>query len=626
MKKLLFLLSCFLIVHSMYATDFYYYKDQRIPLNKITTHAYILTSINREETLIKKLEGIASVEKFVQDIYQQRLIKEHANADPRIANPANYFAEIKFTNANLSHEELEKQLLQLRTDPAIINTSYCYTNSDNDRVAVTNYIWVGLKDLKDISILKQEVNKINFTIVGQNPFMPEWVMLCPSPHATHTQVQAAIILHETDLFLAAEPELFGEAKKDCVNDPLFNTQWGLQNTGNNSGNVAGVAGMDTRVCNAWPITTGSNNVDIAIIDEGVENNHPDLSGNLQNTGYNAMTATSPNVVFGSHGTACAGIAAASGNNNLGVSGVAYNADWFAVSVNFNTFTWAQMSDGFNWARTNGAEILSNSWGWNNPSALFDAAVTNALNNGRGGLGCMVLFSAGNDNLTALIYPKNSNPDLVIVGAMSPCGQRKSPTSCDNENWWGSNHGTGLDVMAPGVIMATTDRQGSVGYNTAAGVAGNYTGGFNGTSSACPHAAGVAALILSVNECLTRTQVDQIMKRTSRKVGGYNYNTNTANGTWNNEMGHGLLDAGAAVQMAGTKYLQNLTNNATHTHKGLFVEAGFNVNPFQTTGNYVTGTSSNVIITAQESIDFQTGCDLQGTVNATIGAPGACNTW
>lgn len=622
MKKIIAILILIVSVSSIFAESKYYqYKDQRIPLSVNTQHVYILTSINSKQELESKLNGKAKVDDFRQDIYQQRLIKTYRTSSDRISNPNNYFALVKY-DTPLSNTELEKEIERLKSDPTILGVSNGYNNMDQDLVYVTNYVWVGLKSETDIMKLSQELLSLNYGIVGQNPFMPEWVMVAPLSSQSMDRVDAANSLFNTGLFNAAEPELLGKAKYDCTNDPLFANQWGLSNTGQNGGTV----GMDTRVCGAWELTTGSNNVDIAIMDEGVEANHPDLDDNIQNTGYNSMTGTSPSVTYGSHGTACAGIAAAEGNNSLGVSGVAYNADWFSVSVDFNSFTWAQMSDGFNWARTNGAEILSNSWGWNNPSALFDAAVTNALTLGRGGLGCVVLFSAGNDNLTALIYPKNSNASLVIVGAMSPCAERKSPTSCDGENWWGSNRGAGLDVMAPGVIISTTDRQGTAGYNTSAGTAGNYTGGFNGTSSACPHAAGVAALILSANPCLTQAQVEQIMKRTSRKVGAYTYGGVLADGSWNTEMGHGLLDAQAAVRMAVTTYLQNLTVSGTSTYKGWFVSAGFNVNPFLTNGNFVTNSSANVTIQALNEIDFRTGCDLRGTVDAQIVNPGSCTTW
>jgi hypothetical protein len=225
----------------------------------------------------------------------------------------------------------------------------------------------------------------------------------------------------------------------------------------------------------------------------------------------------------------------------------------------------ELADGINWAWQNGASVISNSWGHNSlASSLIDDAITDALALGRSGLGTIIVFASGNNN-GAVIYPGNSNPDIVTVGAMSPCGERKSTTSCDTENLWGSNFGATLDVVAPGVLISTTDQQGGSGYNPTqplhSWAGGSLVGGdfpddsytiwFNGTSSATPMVAGVAALILSVNPCLTHDQVEDIIEQTAQKVGGYGYamTMGRPNGTWHNEMGYGLVDAEAAVQSA-----------------------------------------------------------------------------
>jgi len=172
----------------------------------------------------------------------------------------------------------------------------------------------------------------------------------------------------------------------------------------------------------------------------------------------------------------------------------------------------------------------------------------------------VVFASGNylvgNSNTDVKYPGNTFSDILVVGAMSPCGERKNYISCDGATNWGSCFGNQLDVVAPGVKMPTTDIQGNNGY-----VSGDYFSSFNGTSSACPVVSGVAALILSVNPCLTGKQVRDIIEKTAQKVGNYSYTDNSErlNGTWNNEMGYGLVNAYAAVQMAQQIETENLVD-------------------------------------------------------------------
>ncbi|TPE17930.1 S8 family serine peptidase [Tannerella forsythia] len=184
---------------------------------------------------------------------------------------------------------------------------------------------------------------------------------------------------------------------------------------------------------------------VAVVDQGIELNHPDLVANIHPLNFDTETGSSPSIVRGNHGVACAGIIGASGNNAIGIRGVAPNARLMSIS---NSLEAAPMSrikrgEGINWAVQNGADIISNSWGSSVQYQIIDDAITNALVNGRNGRGCIVLFASGNDN-RAVNYPANSNPNILIVGAISPCGQRKSPTSCDGEGW-GSNYGSQLDV-------------------------------------------------------------------------------------------------------------------------------------------------------------------------------------
>ncbi len=124
-------------------------------------------------------------------------------------------------------------------------------------------------------------------------------------------------------------------------------------------------------------------------------------------------------------------------------------------------------------------------------------------------------------------PANINK-VIAVGAVGMFGIR----------WEKSNYGTGLDVVAPGTNIYTTDRQGSDGYNNASGINGDYYSNFGGTSAAAPHVAGIAALILSVNPDLHGYQ-----------VGDYINNTASNNRVWNSQTGYGLVNAGTAVLSA-----------------------------------------------------------------------------
>jgi subtilisin family serine protease len=402
-------------------------------------------------------------------------------------------------------------------------------------------------------------------------------------------LEAANLFFESNLFEKSEPELLYHNLLTS-NDQYFPNQWGLKNTGQ----YCNTSNIDISAENAWNTTTGSSNIRIAVFDQGIKMDHPDLVNNIYGTGYDAQTGTSPSVVRGYHGTACAGIAGAQQNNTIGISGVAPNTKLMSISINLSySDTPQQLANGFNWAWQNGADIISNSWGGYAPSSIIDDAITTTLSEGRNGKGTIVVFSSGNENNTSIRYPGNSNPDILVVGAISPNGQRKSLTSCDGENW-GSCYGAALDIVAPGVFIPTTTYTGS------------YMQDFNGTSSACPHVAGVAALVLSVNPDLKGLQVRNIIESTAQKVGGYNYQTTSGrpNGTWYQEMGYGLVNAYAAVQCATPANFANQTVTSNTTVNGC---SSVNIQNVTITNN------------AKLTVNMPAGLSINGTFDVQSGS-------
>ena len=534
-----FILLLFMIIGmNAQSQYFYYYNGKKYPL-QLDKSSIAITSTTTDAT--KMLKAKTPV---VETFPKNSLLKDGKKIIDRTKT---FYVEIE-SDATLSDDQYIANIKEKNTRKDVIIASPCFLTSEGQKMGLSNNFYVKLKSKNDLNRLNELAEKNNVEVLGYNEYMPLWFTVACNKNSTFANaIEMSNMFYESGYFEVAEPE-FMYHNLQASADPSFGSQWSLKNTGQYG---AAYAGIDIKAEQAWTLSTGAN-VKTAIFDHGFEMNHPDLAANVFGTGYDAQTNTSPSIVRGDHGTACAGITGAVQNNNLGISGVAPNTRLISISINL-TFadTPQQLANGFNWSTVNGVEVISNSWGGYTPSVIIENAITNALVNGRGGKGMVVVFAAGNENNTSIRYPGIWDPRILVVGALSPCGQRKSPTSCDGEGW-GSCYGAQLDIMAPGVKMPTTDRQGSNGYDPS-----NYAPAFNGTSSACPVIAGVAALILSVNPCLTAQQVRDIIEQTAQKVRtdlyGYASTSGRSNGTWHTQMGYGLVNAYAAVVKAKSIY-------------------------------------------------------------------------
>lgn len=312
------------------------------------------------------------------------------------------------------------------------------------------------------------------------------------------------------------------------------SQWGIDNTGK-----PGVVGADVAAEAAWTLSTGSADIRVAVLDEGVDTEHPYLKPAVRaERDFVDDNATAMPDADDAHGTACAGIIASRGK----VKGLAYGVGLVAVRIaksdggqgwifdDFNT------ADAIDWAWDEArSDVLSNSWGGGPPVDVITSAFSRATSQGRAGKGSVVVVAAGNSQST-ISYPGTIS-DVLTVGASNQWDERKTKGSQDGETWWGSNYGPGLDLMAPGVSILTTDISGRRGYST-----GLTTSTFNGTSAATPFAAAAAALVLSTSPNLKAEEVGRILTEHTDHIGSYRPG-------WNKLVGYGRVNAFSAMRAA-----------------------------------------------------------------------------
>jgi subtilisin-like proprotein convertase family protein len=331
------------------------------------------------------------------------------------------------------------------------------------------------------------------------------------------------------------------------NDPSFSSQWHLLNTGQG----AGTSGEDANVTGAWDSATG-NGVLISVVDDGVDHQHSDLSPNyLTSIDYDYCgndgdpTPTSND----GHGTAAAGVAAAKGNDNNGVTGAALDADLIGLRLIACSNTDQDEADAIG-HRRDIVGISSNSWGPSDngrtlkgPEPLLQASLEDNVYLGRGGLGTITTLAGGNgrSNGDNSNYDGYANTRFTIgVAAIADSGIQ-SYYSEDGANILVAAHSNGGSQG-----ITTTDIRGSGGY-TSSDIYNN----FGGTSSATPLTSGVIALMLDSNPALTYRDVQHVLVHSARTndASDTDWSVNGAGHDFNHKYGHGALDAGLAVHIA-----------------------------------------------------------------------------
>lgn len=383
-----------------------------------------------------------------------------------------------------------------------------------------------------------------------------------APNGFHLRVNSADMqrnalsvanaLFESGSCIFAHPDFLAYRKLQFIpNDPSFTSQWHLKNTGQGGGTV----GADVKAEQAWDITQGSTSISVAVADTGIDWHHEDLEvtmdGGVAKIHDPRDVVHSDNDPFPqtvdadrSHGTAASGVSIAYGNNNLGVSGIAPKCRLVPIQLYAeSTFTPnATEAAAFTWAADH-ADVMSNSWGPDNTGTLLPDATRTAMDycatNGRGGKGTVIFFAAGNSNINN--DTANNNTYASYSGVISVAASTNQDVKASY-----SSFGPSTSIAAPSNggtrSITTTDVTGAVGYSS-----GNYTSTFGGTSSACPLAAGVGALVLSANPNLTWRQVKMVLEQSADKIdpgfGAYDAQGKSL------YYGYGRVNALRAVQLA-----------------------------------------------------------------------------
>jgi subtilisin family serine protease len=313
----------------------------------------------------------------------------------------------------------------------------------------------------------------------------------------------------------AEPDWMLYPDATTPNDPQFSSQWWHQNINSENG---------------WDFYTGDTSYISAVVDTGVDTNHPDLQANLI-SGYNSadrQTQANGGKVedINGHGTWVMGCVGAIGNNNNQVAGVMWNSSLMPIRTTNSSGGGAYLSDltnGALWAGQNGAGSVSVSY-----SGVESSSVGTTGTSLKNNYDCLMVWAAGNSG-----YALSSSADwanVIIVGA----------TDQNNNKVSWSNYGAPLDLMAPGTSILTTQNGGG-------------TGSPSGTSFSTPITQGAIALIRSYNTALSAQETEDILFGAATNIGT---NFNTGNGLLNVEQN--MIDAGGG----GTTYDLTLTINGS----------------------------------------------------------------
>lgn len=462
---------------------------------------------------------------------------------------------------------LEARKVALRVTPDTrFAGSVLVRPKSGEPVLYTENLYVKFRDDLDPEECEAILQRAGLTVKRRLGFAANAYMAA-APEGTGQKVfDVALDLLKRDEVENCHPELIERR----VAKQIFPQQWHLKQTTVNGSMVNAHVNVEA----AHALVRGAG-VTVAVIDDGVDIDHPEFAGaNKVVAPRDATQHTDdprPKFADEEHGTACAGVAVASGL--AGASGVAPAARLMPIRLGEGLGSMNE-AEAFQWAADHGADVISCSWGppdgrWWNPNDPTHTqfvwlpdhtrrALEYAVTNGRGGKGCVILFAAGNGNEDVSFDGYASAPQVVAVAACNDRGKRSVYSDFGAAVWcsfpsndFGHPPFSHPEPLTPGIW--TTDRRGPAGYNPGnsqfGDAAGNFTNSFGGTSSACPGAAGVAALILSANPELRHDEVRDILRRCCDRIDPQGGEYDAAGRS--KFYGFGRVNAETAVRLART---------------------------------------------------------------------------
>ena len=433
------------------------------------------------------------------------------------------FSVVTLNTGDLSVDDKLDEVRQL--DEVETGAHVYYAEGSNRPLIATGEIFITFQS--GVSEAEQAIVLEEYHLELTERRGPDRIAVRVTPQSPNPLKVAAALQH-ISMVKMAEPDLdtvLDEYAYSPPADNLLGQQWHLSNAGLlPDTNYPIRKGADAKVTDAWKRldNLGASNIVVAVIDNGFDTTHPDLKDKIFKPFdlWNQSTQLVQGDLRYSHGTPCAAIAVAA-SNGQGIVGVAPNAKFMPLSgTSYSVRATEQM---FDYCITNGADIISCSWGATDAAFALSSdkenAIAKAARQGRNGKGCVILFAVGNEGIDYVSFYA-AHPDVIAVAAS---------TSRDEHAAY-SNRRRQVSVCAPSngdwpVISARAwwdpgvdGESGNYKYWRDGKARGQYYKHFGGTSASTPLVAGVCALMLSANPDLTAKEVKEILQNTADKIG------------------------------------------------------------------------------------------------------------